>query len=194
VIVQPSTTKRRARHEALQAARVADPLLRTRAAHHQAVAVRDVGRVALVAQPALRHQAPAGGRQDAVARRRIQLREEPRRVRRRRHEAARRRDGIARVVAGDAQALAVGMLRRVAAGQPRRCPGRDVGRGLRQAGGIDDVPLHPIHVAAAGDGLDHQAEQREAVVGVLELHAGFERLRTAQVLQHLLARGMGAGH
>ena len=66
----------------------------------------------------------------------------------------------------------------LAIGTPLRY--RHVGMRLLKPGGVDDLALDPGGERLAGDGLDHQADEAEAVVGILEARVGLDRGRRPQ--------------
>ena len=181
-----------ARDVALQSARMAEPLPAAERAADRAEAIMLLEAGMRIAPLTADHLAPARGGEHALARGGRELREIPREVARRADEAAGRRDSVLLEVAGDDESPA----EQHPAGMPARerdaARERHVRRRLGQAGGVDDLALDPRRITLAGDGLDDQAEQRVAVIGVLEARAGIDDgrgFRSAMQLARVLRNG-----
>ena len=63
---------------------------------------------------------------------------------------------------------------------------------LLEPDGIDDLALHPGGERLAGDGLDHQADETEPVVGILEARVGLDGGSGLEIGHQLLGVEEGA--
>jgi hypothetical protein len=120
------------------------------------------------------HLPSAGDGKHASLGARRKLREIAAKIARRRYKAAGRRNRVFGIVAGEDHALAEQELGAMAASEPCSFRQRHVGRRFLQPGGIDDFALDPSRIRLAYNGLDHETEKSEAVIGIFEPRIGLD--------------------
>ena len=120
----------------------------------------------------------------------VDLGEEPGDVGGRRDKAGGGGHGVAGVVGGDDDPLADGVAPAMTLGH-RPGPEPEIGRGLFQPGTSDDLARDPVGIRLARHLLDDEAEEREAVVGILEALRGRIGRRERKIGEEFFLREIG---